>query len=49
MGSKNRQRGLAKCPTGIKGLDDITEGGLPRDRISLLCGKARACGKNDHG
>ena len=29
---------LQKCLTGIKGFDDITEGGLPRDRITLLCG-----------
>ncbi len=24
---------LRKCPTGIKGLDELTEGGLPKDRI----------------
>ncbi len=30
--------GLKKCLTGIKGFDEITEGGLPRDRITLLCG-----------
>jgi circadian clock protein KaiC len=29
---------LKKCLTGIKGFDEITEGGLPRDRITLLCG-----------
>lgn len=29
---------LEKCLTGIKGFDEITEGGLPRDRISLLSG-----------
>jgi len=23
---------LEKCPTGIKGLDEITKGGLPRGR-----------------
>ncbi len=27
-----------KCPTGIKGLDEITEGGIPDNRITLLCG-----------
>ena len=27
-----------KCPTGIKGFDEITEGGIPKDRITLLCG-----------
>ncbi len=31
---------LAKCPTGIKGLDEITEGGLPRGRPTLVCGSA---------
>ncbi len=29
---------LEKCLTGIKGFDEITEGGLPRDRITLLSG-----------
>ncbi len=36
--------GLKKCPTGIKGLDEITEGGLPRGRPTLICGSA-GCGK----
>ena len=31
---------LPKCPTGISGLDDITEGGLPRGRPTLVCGAA---------
>jgi circadian clock protein KaiC len=35
---------LAKCPTGIKGLDDITNGGLPKGRPTLICGSA-GCGK----
>jgi circadian clock protein KaiC len=35
---------LAKCPTGIKGLDDITGGGLPQGRPTLVCGSA-GCGK----
>lgn len=35
---------LAKCPTGIKGLDEITDGGLPQGRPTLICGKA-GCGK----
>lgn len=35
---------LAKTPTGIKGLDDLTFGGLPTGRPSLLCGSA-GCGK----
>ncbi len=29
-----------KCPTGIKGFDQISEGGLPRNRATLLCGSA---------
>jgi circadian clock protein KaiC len=36
--------GLAKCPTGIQGLDEITGGGLPRGRPTLVCGAA-GCGK----
>jgi circadian clock protein KaiC len=31
---------LEKCPTGIQGLDDITYGGLPRGRNTLVCGVA---------
>ena len=27
-----------KCLTGIQGFDEITEGGIPRNRITLLCG-----------
>ena len=43
---KNRSKnqafapGIEKCPTGIRGLDDITEGGLPRNRPTLVCGSA---------
>jgi circadian clock protein KaiC len=33
-----RQSSLPKCPTGIKGFDEITEGGLPKDRITLIGG-----------
>jgi circadian clock protein KaiC len=33
-----------KCPTGISGFDEITEGGLPRGRPTLVCGGA-GCGK----
>lgn len=32
--------GLEKCPTGIRGLDEITGGGLPRGRPTLVCGGA---------
>jgi len=31
---------LAKAPTGITGLDEITEGGLPLGRTTLVCGAA---------
>ncbi len=31
---------IEKAPTGIDGLDDITYGGLPRGRVSLLAGGA---------
>jgi len=35
---------LQKCPTGIKGLDEITGGGLPKGRPTLVCG-GTGCGK----
>ena len=35
---------LPKSPTGIRGLDEITNGGLPRGRPTLICGPA-GCGK----
>ena len=35
---------VEKCPTGIGGLDEITLGGLPKGRPTLLCGSA-GCGK----
>lgn len=31
---------LLKCPTGIKGFDEVTEGGLPKNRTTLICGGA---------
>jgi circadian clock protein KaiC len=36
---------LAKAPTGIQGLDEVTGGGLPRGRVTLVCGSA-GCGKS---
>ena len=33
---------LAKAPTGIAGLDEITFGGFPRGRVALVCGGAGA-------
>ncbi|CCG98684.1 putative circadian clock protein, KaiC [Fibrella aestuarina BUZ 2] len=35
---------LPKTPTGIVGLDEITGGGLPKGRPTLICGSA-GCGK----
>src|SRR5579864_8272794 len=37
-------RSLPKSPSGIRGLDEITSGGLPRGRPTLVCGSA-GCGK----
>jgi circadian clock protein KaiC len=42
--SNPSRSGIAKCPTGIVGLDQITNGGLPRGRPALVCGGA-GCGK----
>ncbi|GLK45782.1 MULTISPECIES: circadian clock protein KaiC [Novosphingobium] len=36
--------GIEKALTGIEGFDDITMGGLPRGRPTLVCGSA-GCGK----
>ena len=37
-------QGISKSPTGIEGFDDLTFGGLPTGRPSLICGSA-GCGK----
>jgi circadian clock protein KaiC len=42
--SQTAIRSLPKAPTGIPGLDEITTGGLPRGRPTLVCGSA-GCGK----
>lgn len=47
MNRQNRRRskpleGLQKEPTGIPGFDEITGGGLPAGRPSLVCGSAGA-------
>jgi hypothetical protein len=36
----HRPRGseLPKAPTGNRGLDEITRGGFPRGRLTLVCG-----------
>jgi KaiC/GvpD/RAD55 family RecA-like ATPase len=39
---------LKKAPTGIHGLDEITYGGLPAGRPTLVCGSA-GCGKSLFG
>ena len=39
---------LEKCPSGIAGLDEVTGGGLPRGRPTLVCGNA-GCGKTLFG
>jgi circadian clock protein KaiC len=42
--SERDRPALAKSRTGIRGLDEITFGGLPRGRPTLVCGRA-GCGK----
>lgn len=42
--TKFKRKTIAKAPTSIKGLDEITGGGLPKGRTTLLCGDA-GCGK----
>ena len=39
---------LKKAPTGIHGFDEITDGGLPAGRPTLVCGSA-GCGKSLFG
>jgi circadian clock protein KaiC len=39
---------VGKSPTGIRGLDEVTRGGLPQGRPTLLCGSA-GCGKTLFG
>jgi circadian clock protein KaiC len=43
-GRLTRPTSLPKTPTGIQGLDEITFGGLPKGRPTLICGSA-GCGK----
>ena len=42
LGESTVGPGLEKAPTGICGLDQITGGGLPRGRVSLVAGAAGA-------
>jgi circadian clock protein KaiC len=46
--SREAAGALPKAPTGIAGLDEITFGGLPRGRPTLICGSA-GCGKSLFG
>ncbi len=46
--NKNLKIQLPKSPTGIQGLDEITGGGLPQGRPTLVCGSA-GCGKTLFG
>jgi circadian clock protein KaiC len=39
-----RKNAFPKTPSGIKGLDEITSGGFPKGRPTLICGSA-GCGK----
>jgi circadian clock protein KaiC len=40
--TEKENRSLPKAPTGIQGLDEITRGGFPRGRPTLICGSAGA-------
>jgi len=40
MPNRNSLPKLKKCPTGIAGLDDVLNGGIPRGRPTLVCGGA---------
>lgn len=40
IGTPKSLTGIAKCPTGIRGLDDVTNGGFPQGRPTLVCGAA---------
>ena len=42
--NQNSKESLPKAATGIEGLDEITGGGFPRGRPTLVCGNA-GCGK----
>jgi circadian clock protein KaiC len=41
---QSQRKALPKSPTSIQGLDEITGGGLPKGRPTLICGGA-GCGK----
>lgn len=41
---KPAKRAILKAQTGVHGLDEITQGGVPKGRPTLICGGA-GCGK----
>jgi circadian clock protein KaiC len=43
-GAQSRRQTLPKAPTSIQGLDEVTGGGLPKGRPTLVCG-GPGCGK----
>jgi circadian clock protein KaiC len=47
-GASAPPKGIAKASTGIRGFDEITGGGLPVGRPTLVCGSA-GCGKTLFG
>src|SRR5690349_11329394 len=42
--ARSSEAGVKKSPTGISGVDDVLNGGLPQGRPTLVCGSA-GCGK----
>lgn len=42
MMSKSMLTPLPKTPTGIPGMDEVTEGGIPKGRTTLVCGGSGA-------
>lgn len=48
MKSKTTNSLFPKTPTGISGLDEVTNGGFPKGRPTLVCGSA-GCGKTLFG
>jgi circadian clock protein KaiC len=47
-GKKPPSEALPKTPSGIEGFDEITRGGLPKGRPTLIAGNA-GCGKTLFG
>ena len=46
--TRDKLPAIGKARTGISGLDEVTQGGLPQGRPTLLCGSA-GCGKTLFG